>query len=37
MELALFLEERVAETAEDVRPELRLAAADQSALNSRGW
>ena len=37
MELALFLEERVAETAEAVRPELRLAAADQSALKARGW
>ena len=35
--LALFLEERAAVTAEDVRPELRLAAADRSALKSRGW
>jgi hypothetical protein len=37
MEAALFLEERAAETAEDVRPELRLAAANSSALKSRGW
>ena len=37
VEVALFLEERASATAEDVRPELRLAAADRSALKSRGW
>ena len=36
-ELALFLEERASATAEYVRPELRLAAANRSALKSRGW
>ena len=37
IELALFLEERAAATAEGVRPELRMAAANRSALKSRGW
>ena len=35
--IAFFLEEKAAETAEAVRPELRLAAASRSALKSRGW
>ena len=37
MGLAMSLEERAAETAEDVRPELRLSAANRSSLKSRGW
>ena len=35
--IAFFLEEKAAETADAVRPELRLAAASRSALKSRGW
>ena len=35
--LTFFLEERVAETGVAVRPELRLSAANTSALKSRGW
>ena len=35
--LALFLEDRAAATSEDVRPELRLVAANRSALKWRGW
>ena len=37
VELALFMEEWVSATAEDVQPELHLAATNRSALKSRGW